>query len=768
MISGQKSLRFFALLTWIICVFYTSSFISTNGFLFALIAAGSLTIALIVIAESKKIPIYWRACVFMILVLFYTFRMAYYEGVILSAPLVIALVTVSTGTFLNKKVLHTVCIVWNLLLFGTLLFFPDVAFKIIQPSEYVYTFMLAESAWLFVYLFITWFQKQIKYAEDLAAHAHAAYRSKGDFLASMSHEIRTPMNAIVGMSELIISAGDSISVREIQQNSMHIRSASLTLINLINDVMESARIEGNDIEILPTQYGTRSMLYDVVEVIAVRLEEKPIQLVTDFRIEETPELIGDEPRIKQVLYNLLSNAVKYTMQGQITLTVETTLIGNSVMLNIEVADTGLGIRKEDLDMLFKEYQQFDQEQNKHVQGTGLGLTITKRLVNAMGGEISVTSEHGQGSAFRVHIPQELPNKHMADSLGSDSLLRPSAPKADILLVDDNQVNLTVTTGLFKLYDIICDTALSGREAIRKCQQRRYDIIYMDHMMPEMDGIEVTQALRSMGIPWLERVPIIALSANAIAGMKQTFLASGMDAFIAKPVMLPEIEESLQRFLPEYLVRMVEKVESAMPVSQAALPPMEGIDIAQGISYCGGTVENYLEVLRTYKFSAPNQIRIMRNALENGDIARVALEAHALKSASKGIGALPLSELAFSMEKEGKQGNVEYVSRELEPLLSAYQQILETISPLLQGEKSTDDAASKPPISKDTLVETLQNVHNVTENYDLEAASDLLAGLDAYALEETTQAAIDSIKGAILVFSYTNTLTETQLLLDQLK
>ena len=768
MISGQKSLRFFALLTWIVCMFYTLSLLHSSGSLLAVGGAALLSIVLIVISEFKRIPLHWRACVFMILVLCYTFIMAHYEGAILSAPLAIALVTVATGTFLNKMVLHTVCVVWNLLLIGTLIFFPETAFQIIQPSEYVYTFMLAESAWLFVYLFITWFQKQMAHAQQLTEQAEHAYRSKADFLASMSHEIRTPMNAIVGMSELIIGAGDSISVREIQQNSLHIRSAGLTLINLINDVMESARMEGKEIEILPLQYGTRSMLYDVVEVISVRLEEKPIKLVTDFRIDETPELIGDQPRIKQVLYNLLSNAVKYTTQGQITLTCETLVSGDSVTLEFEVADTGIGIKEEDLGMLFGEYRQFDQEQNKHVQGTGLGLMITKRLIHAMGGEISVQSEYGKGSAFRVRIPQTLPDKSLANSTGAKSSLRLSAPKAGILLVDDNQVNLTVTTGLFKLYDIICDTALSGREAIRKCKQRRYDIIYMDHMMPEMDGIETTHALRTLGIPWLERAPIIALTANTIAGMKEVFLSSGMDAFIAKPVMLPEIEGSLLQFLPEYLIHMAERQEPAPLTTTIDLPTLEGIDTKQGITYCGGTVENYLEVLRTFMASAPTQMDMMRKSLEAGDFARVTLEAHALKSAAKGIGAAELSEQALAMEAAGKKGEEAYISSYLEPLLSAYQQIIDTFTSLLQADQPEADEAPKAPISTEQLQETLQGVLEAAEAYDLEAAGELLASLNAYALEEPAASAVDSIQGAIRVFSYANTIDETKRLLDLLQ
>ena len=767
MISGQKSLRFFALLTWVVCVVYTSTFIHTTGFLFALISTIVLAAVLLAVSEAKRIPIHWRASVFMFLIISYTFYMAYYERVLLSAPLVIVLVTVATGTFLNKRVLTTVCLFWNVILVGTLVFFPDIAFKLIKPSEYVYTFMLVESAWLFVYLFIAWFQTQIKHAEALTEQARSAYRSKGDFLANMSHEIRTPMNAIVGMSELILSASDDISIKDIQQNALHIRSAGMTLINLINDVMESARIERNEIEILQTQYGVRSMLYDVIEVMNVRLEGKPIEFVTNFFIDEVPDLIGDESRIKQVLYNLLSNAVKYTDRGRITFTCKAPKASDGVMLEFEVEDTGIGIREQDQALLFGEYKQFDQQRNKHVEGTGLGLMITKRLITAMNGKITVRSQYGKGSAFRVQLPQRLPETPMAQSVNDRIATRISAPDAAILLVDDNQVNLTVTTGLFKLYDINCDTALSGIEAIRKCRVRQYDIIYMDHMMPEMDGIQTTQALRSLGIPWLETVPIIALTANAIAGMKQVFLSSGMDAFIAKPIMLPEIEQSLRDFLPAPLLREVSKI-AAEPVEND-IAPIEGIDIKQGIIYCGGTKEMYLEVLQTFVASSPGQLDTFERAMAANDITRVALEAHALKSAAKGIGALALSDQALSMEMAGKNGNTNYIHAHFDTLLNAYRHIVAQLEPLTANPApaSAEDAL-KEPVSKDFLVETLNAVIAAADDYDLDAATEALAGVEKYALDGISQEGVAKIKGAIRLFSYLNTKTEAQNLLQQLQ
>ena len=768
MISGQKTLRIFAFVTWLTCFVYIYSLVEAHGVMFGLLNVGGLTIGLVAVSEFKKIPIPWRAGIFMAIILTYVLTMAYYEGGVVAAPLIVVLVAIATGTFLDKKVLIAVCLYSNVLMLGMVIFFPQIAFKVIPPPEYVYIFMLMESGWLFAYLFINWVQKQIAHAEQLTAQASSAYRAKSDFLASMSHEIRTPMNAIVGMSELMLSADDVDSTYEIQQNALHIRSASLTLINLINDIMESARIERNEIEILPEQYGVRSMLYDVIEIMNVRLEAKPIAFLTEFDTDAAPELIGDEPRIKQILFNLLSNAAKYTEQGQIVFRFQTSVSEDGIWLDFEVSDTGIGIQEQDLERLFGKYNQLDQKRNKNVQGTGLGLMITKQLVQAMRGTITVSSEYGKGSSFRVRIPQQLPEKNLAEIASEVSATRLSAPEAAILLVDDNQVNLTVTTGLFKLFDITCDTAMSGKDAIRKCQQTHYDIIYMDHMMPEMDGIETTQTLRNLGIEWLAKIPIIALSANVIAGMKQVFLSSGMDAFIAKPVMLPEIEASLRKFLSPHLVQEAERVAASEAAPPVLLEPMEGIDMKQGITYCGGTLKGYIEVLRIFVASAPGQMKIMRDAMENGDIARIALEAHSLKSASGGIGAVELSAQAKEMEMAGKQGNDEYVHEHLDSLLSDYLRIVDAVKAAIPGRADNEDAAeNREPASKELLCEIMERVASAAENYDLDAASEALAELKAYALEDYASEAVTSIQNAIQMFSYTNTVSEARLLIRRL-
>ena len=322
----------------------------------------------------------------------------------------------------------------------------------------------------------------------------------------------------------------------------------------------------------------------------------------------------------------------------------------------------------------------------------------------------------------------------------------------------------MTTELFKLFDITCDTALSGRDAIRKCREIHYDIIYMDHMMPEMDGIETTQAIRAIGDEWLENIPIIALTANAIAGMKQVFLSSGMNAFIAKPVMLPEIEASLREFLPEQLIHETTRAQAPAAIAAIQLEPMDGIDTKQGITYCGGTLEGYMEVLRTFAASAPNQVEVIRRSIENSDIARVSLEAHSLKSASGGIGAAALSEKAKDIEMAGKNGDEIYVYENIESLLEDYNNIVDEIKSVFSDKPDMQ----KNEASTELIIETLKIVLTNAEDYDLTSANDAIDALDVYELPENVKTAVTSIRSAISVFSYANTINETYALLEELK
>jgi len=379
--------------------------------------------------------------------------------------------------------------------------------------------------------------------------AEAASKAKSDFLAKMSHEIRTPMNAITGMAELALRENIPDAARE---HIITIKQAGANLLSIINDILDFSKIESGKMEIIPTNYMLSSLINDVVNIIKMRITESGLRFDVNIDSNIPNALFGDEVRIRQVLLNVLSNAAKYTKKGFVSFSVNGEINGDTVLLTIKVADSGIGIKKEDLEKLFSDFVRLDSTINKNVEGVGLGLTITKNLVLAMKGNISVQSEYGSGSTFTVKLPQkirshepfgviETPKEH-----SGDNTIKFNSPKAKILIVDDIETNLKVAKGLMQPYKMKVDLRLSGAEAIEAVKANNYDIVFMDHMMPEMDGIEATKRIRK-DYPDL---PIIALTANAVSGMKEMFISNGFNDFLSKPIDIIKMNAILAKWLPK--------------------------------------------------------------------------------------------------------------------------------------------------------------------------------------------------------------------------
>lgn len=498
-----------------------------------------------------------------------------------------------------------------------------------------------------------------------------AGEAKAKFLANMSHEIRTPINTIIGMNEMILRENHDKAVEEYATN---VQNASELLLVLVNDILDFSKIEAGKMDIVETDYYLSRMLTDVIKGIQIKTDNK--KLVLDLVIEESlPSVLkGDEIRIRQILNNLLSNAVKYTHQGTITLTVKGIRTAEDFFLCISVEDTGTGIQTKDIEKLFDSFQRLEEQKNRYIEGTGLGLNITKQLVELMGGSIEVKSEYEKGSCFTVKIPQRVMDETAIGKLeaayerdtskkaGTKSKLY--APTAEILVVDDNEMNLAVVKALLKKTGIRLTLANGGAECLELCRVHQYDLILMDHMMPDPDGIETLHLLRKDEISLNQNTDVVVLTANAIAGMEEKYLQEGFSDYLSKPIMAEELEEMICRHLPEDKLEMEEGNFC--------------IDRKLGLEYCCNNEEMYQEMLDTFYAQGQKYLKKLSEYHEARDWKQYKVIVHALKSTSLMIGAAAFSENAKKLENAANIGNEEILLAENEKFLEEYKAILKTI------------------------------------------------------------------------------------------
>ncbi|MDR0323735.1 MAG: response regulator, partial [Treponema sp.] len=481
--------------------------------------------------------------------------------------------------------------------------------------------------------------EELKKQTEIALLANQA---KSRFLATMSHEIRTPLNAVIGLSEIVLTRGKLLddSRNDIQQ----IHRSGSSLLGIINDILDVSKIEAGGFKINPAEYETASLINDTVNQNVVRIGSKPITFVLEIDGDFPRKLFGDELRVKQILTNILSNAIKYTQKGKIILAVSweyCCIMGHiskkEVILRFTVQDSGIGIRLENIDKLFTDYTQLDAKENRDVEGTGLGLAISKKLVEMMGGNITVTSKYGHGSTFTVtiiqglvegkgigeEIAEKLKQFHYRD-LNSEKIIDHSwMPYGKVLVVDDVPVNLQVVKGLLEPYGIKVYTAASGQEAVDKvCSGKKYDLVFMDHMMPVMDGIEAVRNIRVWEDkqPQKTRVPIIALTANALVGNIEMFLSKGFDGFLAKPVEVVELDAALNSWIrdkqsPETLLQAEKKEdkEQDKQMNNTSLKDIPGVDMQHGIALSGGTTAKYCTVLSMFCEDAEERLPFLKTA-----------------------------------------------------------------------------------------------------------------------------------------------------------
>lgn len=592
-------------------------------------------------------------------------------------------------------------------------------------SETILDLLIILIGSLMLLVVIAWNKQLQVRLKQKAEEAETAANSKSAFLANISHEIRTPLNAILGMNELVLRESRQPHIKEY---AMYIKNSGKSLLTIISDILDLSKIESGKVYLVNENYSLSSLVEDVERSIQKRIMEKGLELKIYVEPELHENLKGDEVRIKQIIMNLLTNAVKYTEKGEVRLYITGTVVDNKQDLTIEVSDTGIGMRSEDMDKLFTNFERLDLKRNRSVEGTGLGLPITKNLLVAMGGDITVSSVYGEGSTFTATVGQEIVNeeqigdyrKKYKEKLHHEVRYHESfhAEDARILVVDDNEVNLKIVVGLAKNTKLQIDTALSAAEGLKLIRQHSYQLLLIDHMMPEMDGIEMLQHVKTMDGGIYKDIPAVAITANALSGAKQTYLDAGFCGYLSKPIDPERFEQIIKDNLPQEYVTECgdgngdtategQETDGTSDPKQAEEWSILGIDIAKALSYIGGSRELYISLLQTYLDGSEERIRKLEECKNKEDIFNYDITIHGLKGISASIGADSMAIAAAGLEEACKdpQTAMTYIQMNHDQVVSRYRELLEQIKKWLANIE-TDGKIEKEAVTNITEMLTI--------------------------------------------------------------
>ncbi|MCL2186616.1 MAG: response regulator [Treponema sp.] len=614
----------------------------------------------------------------------------------------------------------------------------------------------------------------------------AAMEEKNKFFARMSHEMRTPLNAVIGLAGLTLEAEElNEGTRE---NVENICNAGASLLGLVNDILDFSKMESGNFKLVPAEYEFPGMINSVAAQSIMWKDEKPIEFVLNIDENIPYNMTGDELRIKQILNNLLSNAFKYTKSGTVELNIksETQKDMENILLVMSVKDSGIGIKKDFLGILFNEYAQDDVVSNRNIVGTGLGLPITKMIVDMMGGTIEIESEYGKGSVFTVKLPQkyktgangvcdvlgpkvvkELNNFHYHGNKRRKRLSRKALSYARVLVVDDVATNLDVAKGMMKPYDMQIDCVTSGQQAIDAIRKEKvkYNAIFMDHMMPEMDGIEAARIIREeIGTEYAKKIPIIVFTANAIAGNEELFLSKGFQAFVSKPVDIMSLDAVIMRWVrDEELEKTLENRKinvngEMIPDKRSgkdrrsgkkerrtgydrrnAAEKIKGIKLSKGLERFSGDWETYVQVVQSFAFNTAPVLETIKE-VNNETLPSYAITVHGLKSSCRSISAEDAGNQAEALEHAAKAGDLDFVTANNRAFIETVSELINDIDKVFVRK---NDKKEKPKRNK-PYREALLELKSACEDYNAAKVDEIIAQIDAFEYTAQTGFADDGL------------------------
>lgn len=605
--------------------------------------------------------------------------------------------------------------------------------------------------------------------------ADEANKAKSQFLANMSHEIRTPINTIVGMNEMILRKSTE---EQIKNFATDIAEAARSLLDIINDILDFSKIESGKMQLIMVHYKLDQLLNEAMNMVSGRAKEKGIKLTLEAASSLPNGLYGDDVRIRQILLNLLTNAIKYTHEGEVKIQVDGEVQGNEVTLHYKVIDTGIGIKEKDIEKLFKAFERIEVSRNRHIEGTGLGINIVTNLLDLMGSKLSVKSEYGKGSVFAFSLRQKILDHTCVGDIEAWKRIRMpqqpyhqlfAAPRAKVLIVDDQEMNRKVFVHLLQQTKMQITEASSGKEALKLVEKTRFDLIFLDHMMPQMDGIETLKRMKCLELTWLNKVPIIMLTANAIAGAKAQYLMEGFDDYLSKPIVFKELEQMIYRYLPKELIeKQVGKpiegeTEKEEVASQMVFPEIDGVDFRYASLYIEKP-EMLMKLMREFV----GQLMEKKTCLEKWyetigeEESRNAyrIEVHALKSTSAMLGILTVFSLAKLQEKAVLENEIETISL-LHPLLMkeliVFNERLSCLLPKVERKKEIGDISQ--------LLSNMSVIQEGLKEKDYDSVEKAMEALASYTYEEAVEKMMKALESYIIGFETEKALQISQQLIS---